>query len=303
MAITEIEALVKQCYSTWSENYYDDYYGQRASYPPVHRELIKRVLLENRIGNVLDAGCGPASFLRELAREKIELFGFDLTPEMVEEGQRIFQRLGITKDHIWEGSVLNPDSFRSPVDQPTEGFDSAICVGVLPHVPASVDVQVIENLRNSVKDGGIVMLEARNQLFALFSSNRYSHDFIRDELVRAGQLRHAANGEADALDRSLTEFQERFRMDLPPIRRGKKDEPGYDEVLSRTHNPLLLKDQFAAAGFRDVQVLFYHFHCLPPMFEQAMPESFRRLSLAMENPHDWRGHFMASAFFVIGRRA
>ena len=52
-----------------------------------------------------------------------------------------------------------------------------------------------------------------------------------------------------------------------------------------------------------MRTLFYHYHCLPPMFESAMPELFRRASLAMENPEDWRGHFMASAFLVVGRRA
>ena len=34
-----------------------------------------------------------------------------------------------------------------------------------------------------------------------------------------------------------------------------------------------------------------------------MPELFRQASLAMEDPEDWRGHFMASAFLVVGRRA
>jgi hypothetical protein len=95
----------------------------------------------------------------------------------------------------------------------------------------------------------------------------------------------------------------RFRMDVPPIRKGKSGEPGYDEVLSRTHNPLVLREQFAAAGFSNVRVLFYHYHCMPPMFEARMPEIFRKLSMEMENPNDWRGYFMASAFIVTGQRS
>jgi hypothetical protein len=95
---------------------------------------------------------------------------------------------------------------------------------------------------------------------------------------------------------------ERFRLDLPPVRQGKVGEPGYDQVLSRSHNPLILKEQFVGAGFADVRLLFYHYHCLPPMFEAQMPELFRRQSLALEDPHDWRGYFMASAFLVAGRK-
>ena len=91
-------------------------------------------------------------------------------------------------------------------------------------------------------------------------------------------------------------------MDLPPVRGGKSGEPGYDEVLSRTHNPLSLRDQFASAGFENVRLLFYHYHCLPPMFERNDPKLFRKLSIGMENPLDWRGHFMASAFIIAGTR-
>jgi hypothetical protein len=40
------------------------------------------------------------------------------------------------------------------------------------------------------------------------------------------------------------------------------------------------------------------------MFAGAAPELFRRRSLAMEdNPRDWRGFFMASAFLIVARRA
>jgi hypothetical protein len=92
-------------------------------------------------------------------------------------------------------------------------------------------------------------------------------------------------------------------MDLPPVRRGKAGEPGYDEVLSRTHNPLVLRDSFAAAGFSNVRVLFYHFHALPPMLSGGMPELFLRESVAMERADDWRGHFMASAFLLCGYKA
>jgi hypothetical protein len=64
----------------------------------------------------------------------------------------------------------------------------------------------------------------------------------------------------------------------------------------------VLKERFVAAGFADVRVLFYHYHALPPMLEGALPKLFRNASLAMEDPSDWRGHFMASAFIIAGTR-
>ena len=55
-------------------------------------------------------------------------------------------------------------------------------IGVLPHVPKGSDVEVVGNLRDSVGDGGLVVVEARNQLFALFTFNRYTYELVRDEL-------------------------------------------------------------------------------------------------------------------------
>src|SRR5262249_54134562 len=137
----DVEARVKQCYSTWGETYYDEYYGEGAPYPPVHREHLKRLLRESGARSVLDAGCGPASFLRELVDEPYELAGFDLTPEMVAEGRRVLGDRG----EVWEGSVLDPGAYRGGP------YDAAVCIGVLPHVPEEADLAVLANLREAVR--------------------------------------------------------------------------------------------------------------------------------------------------------
>jgi 2-polyprenyl-3-methyl-5-hydroxy-6-metoxy-1,4-benzoquinol methylase len=298
MASADPEAQVKACYSTWAETYHTDYFGPQASYPPVHRDLVIRLVRESGARSLLDAGCGPATFLREFAGLGMDLYGFDLTPEMVVEAQRVMRERGVEANHIWQGSVTNPDSYRGAGDRT---FDAAICLGVLPHVPADADAAVIANLRDRVRPGGLVVVEARNQLFALFTLNRYSYDLFVKELIGAPRSGSAPDGAT--MQDALAELQTRFRMDLPPIRKGKEGEPGYDEVLSRAHNPLLLARAFRDAGFTKVRTLFYHFHCLPPMLQSRFPEFFLKESLAREDPEDWRGYFMASAFLVAGERA
>jgi len=100
----------------------------------------------------------------------------------------------------------------------------------------------------------------------------------------------------------IEELQGMFRTDLPPIRGGTQDEPGYDEVLSRTHNPLVLRDQMSELGFEGLQILFYHWHALPPLVGSRVPALQRRASLEIERPDDWRGLVMASAFLIAGTR-
>ncbi len=138
----------------------------------------------------------------------------------------------------------------------------------------------------------------------MFTLNRYSHEFFLKQLLPVADLKNLAGDEADGLSAALEQVGGMFRTDLPPIRKGKKDEPGYDEVLSRSHNPLLLQQRFLASGFVDAKIYYYHFHCLPPMVSGHAPKLFREMSLRMEtNPQDWRGLFMASAFFIVAKRA
>lgn len=296
----QIEASIRACYSTWSERYYEEYYKSDSAYPPVHTDIMRRLLRAEGIRTVLDAGCGPASMLRDLTDLGLELYGFDLTPEMVNEAQRILSGQGLSMDRIWQGSVLDRVSFVSAPDG-KKNFDAGICFGVLPHIPAGSEAAVIANFKQVIRPGGLIAIEARNELFSLFTLNRYSRAFFQDRLLAADSLRQRAGAELEGLNEALQQLDDRFRMDLPPIRKGYEDEPGYDQVLSRTHNPFELQQLARAQGLTDVQVLFYHYHALPPMLQSWAPELFRRESIAMEDPHDWRGHFMASAFILVAR--
>jgi SAM-dependent methyltransferase len=298
-----LERSIQACYSTWAERYYADYYEGEGAYPPVHVGIARDLLLRAGSKSVLDAGCGPASMLRDLNLEGLERFGFDLTAEMVAEAQIVLSRQGVPGSHIWQGSVLDPAAFHPPMTRSQDRFDAALCFGVLPHIPAHADQSVLQNLHDAVCPGGFVAVEARNALFALFTLNRYSRAFFRERLMDEAGLRGRSGDEVKALDAALEEFDERFRLDLPKARTGYVNEPGYDEVLSRTHVPMELQASAEQVGFKDVRLLFYHYHAVPPMLGEKVPKLFRRESVRMENPSDWRGHFMASAFILVGKRS
>ncbi len=296
-----VEHAVKHCYSTWGTSYYDDYYGEAAPYPPVHLDLVKRLVADRAPSRLLDAGCGPASMLRHLIAPGRDVFGFDLTPEMVAEAKRVTVGLGLPEDRIWQGSVGAAKDFSGPDGR--AGYDCVLSCGVMPHIPETIENDVIANIHDALQPGGVAIVEARNELFSMFTLNRYSRDFYFQKLLAIEGLKQTAADERPGLDTALTQVENMFRNDLPPVRRGKDGEPGYDEVLSRSHNPLLLQRQFLAHGFSSARLYYYHFHCLPPMVSGHAPRLFREASLLMEaDPQDWRGLFMASAFFIVAQR-
>ena len=44
--MSDVEKRVQDCYSTWGESYYDEYYGEGAPYPPVHAKLLREMVPE-----------------------------------------------------------------------------------------------------------------------------------------------------------------------------------------------------------------------------------------------------------------
>ena len=71
------------------------------------------------------------------------------------------------------------------------------------------------------------------------------------------------------------------------------------KVFSTSYNPLnVQKDLLDKINFSLEGLYFYHFHYLPPVYENYEPENFRRESWKLENPLDTKGYFLASGFIV-----
>lgn len=290
---------IKACYDSWAVTYHRDYLGANANYPPVHVDLARRLLRAHGCRVLLDAGCGSASMSRELASDIPAIFGFDLSEGMIREARRIAPEYGLVADRFWVGDVRDATAYRPPKSSARVSFDGALCVGVLPHIGEPEESGVLANVAAAIEPGGLALFQARNELFSLFTFNRYSRDFFFERLIPPEIRSRDDQSVRDVLNR----LDGLFRVDLPALRTGEDGVPGYDEIRSRLHNPFLLCKAVEAAGFREVRPYFYNFCSLPPMFADRVPDMFRETSLALENPDDWRGYVMASAFFVSGVRA
>jgi len=131
-----------------------------------------------------------------------------------------------------------------------------------------------------------MVFSLRNRLFDLATLNHYTTSLIynlyspEDEFIKSQLIainKHSENQNSNTID-------------------GK-------QVFSHFHNPLTVdEDVLRPAGLSLVDIYFYHFHATPPAVEKVDPVRFRMRSWEEENPKDWKGYFIASAFVVHAKK-
>lgn len=287
--MTDKPAEVAAHYDAAAADYHRQYQRDNLDGPEYPANYYRLQIIVNRLAmggtrRLFEIGVGEGTPLLTLARMGFDVGGCDISEAMVAAARRTFAGGGLDQERIGWGDVQDAVTLAGFLkDGP---YDAAMALGVLPHVQS--DEVFLANLRMMVRPGGRVMVEFRNKLFSLFTFNRFTRDFILDDLLRdvAGDVRDAV----------AAELAKRCRLDLPPMREAPGGGPSYDQILARYHNPFELTESFARAGFRDVRVHWYHYHPAPPMLESALGPRFNQEARRLEHEASgWRGYFLCSA--------
>jgi len=287
---------VDSYYDAVADRYHERYerknlHDLSASYPANYfrLQLLMNSFVSKKIKRVIEVGVGEGTPLSVLKKAGIDVWGFDIAKEMVRKSKETMQKNGSNPDQIFWGDIQDPLTY---VHALKEGqFDGLMAMGVMPHVEN--EEMVLKNMSTLVRPGGSVFIEFRNKLLSLFSFNRFTVDFILDDLLVG-----VSNEVKDAVKNDL---ESRLRMDMPPVRGKTKggDAPGYDAILSKFHNPFEVVDMFKKHGFTNVQIHWYHYHPSMPYLGKDMPEVFRNEAIKLEHETSkWRGYFLCSAFVI-----
>lgn len=281
-------------YNEAAEHYHQHYDRSALSdvklpYPANYFRL--EILLESfvKLGlkRVVEVGVGEGTPLTALAAAGIDVWGFDVAVNMVEKCKRKMQDCGLSPDHVFHADIQASATYADRLGVGT--FDGLMAMGVMPHIDD--DDVALTNMAALVRPGGTVFVEFRNKLFSLFTFNRYTRDFVVDDLL---------NGVDDRIrSRVAQDLNTRLRIDQPPVRQSIGSAPGYDAILSKLHNPLEMPEFFARYGFTDVKLRWYHYHPSMPYLAEEFPSLFRGEAIRLEGETSgWRGFFLCSAFVV-----
>lgn len=282
------DEFIRKHYSTRLQEWIDEY--ENPSGYPFTRIRLTRVikyLKDNAIQpqSILDIGCGVGIPSMEIAQPTCSIYGFDLSPELVDYACARAKRLNLSAEYI-VGSVTDPSAY------PDRLFELVIAFGVFQHI--TDDLAVLSHIKQHLAPNGLVVLSLRNPLFALTTFNRPSYELFAELFKEFLQSK-----EGLVLDNFL---KSKFDLSLPPLRSGGESTPHLDDLVYKYHNPLTVKDLLAQVTLTPIHMDFYRHHALPPMLEQHAPERFKTLSLELDaRVNDWRSMFLCSTYLVYCR--
>lgn len=260
-------------------------------YPANHfrLEMAKELLARLPKGRLLDAGCGTGLLLAYAVAEGFDCVGSDFSAGMLNKARRnlgpeLAERVPLIQTPLHELGQLDDGS-----------FDIVMCLGVFPYIPEDVEGESYATLRRLLRPGGTFVTAHQNELFDLFTFNKYTLRFFERNVYPLLEERGALTPLAelkDALRALITHPDEPVNTDA-----GRS---GRDIIFTRPENPLTYGDKLASFGFREKETLYYHFHAAPPLIRNASPallDASKQLELV--EARSWQGMFIASSFVSV----
>ena len=250
-------------------------------------QLVQRLLAEAGVNSLYELGVGDATPLSTIGSTGIRVAGHDISPEMVKFARANMEARGL--DPALISLIDAQDSGAIAAERELRGeFDAVMALGVIPHVLD--DNAFVAAMDTFVRPGGRLILQFRNSMFSMFTFNRLTREFILDELLVGvpEKIRAVVAADLDA----------RLAVDKPPVRTRPTGD-GYDEILSRFHNPFELAQVVENHGFSGVKYHWYNYHPAYPMIaDQIDARTYREAQVALEHEGTWRGMFLCSAGII-----
>ncbi len=242
-------------------------------------EIFLNLLKKYKPKKIVDAGCGAGMPLIKIKQKGFNIIGYDKAPNMVEQAKANLRKNNFSSNLVFFDDFENPKLIKK------NSVDCILGMGAF-YYAKNVNKTLL-NQKKKLKKNGRLIFSLRNRLFDITTLNNYTKKFL-DEIYEVKKLKKEWKNKYKNLTKN---FSDRKKFKFKNI-----DEEGvYNHI---PHNPLTITDEMAKLGLSVEGIYFYHFHPFPPVFENFDQLYFRKISWKMENPTDWRGFFLASAFVV-----
>ena len=265
-------------------SYYSQLYKKinfKESYPAdVKRlEIFKLLIKKYKPKTIVDAGCGAGMPLIQIKKMGFNITGYDKAKNMVQEAKANLIKYKLPENLIDTGNFENPKHIKD------NSIDCILGMGTIYY--SKKFIQTLKNQRKKLKKNGRLIFSLRNQLFDIATLNNYSIKFFSNLY------------EINKSNKYIKKKYLRLFQGYSDRKKFKLNNIDDSQVYSKTYNPLTIENLILSkVGLKCNGIYFYHFHALPPIFENIDKINFRKQSFKIEKPNDWRGYFIASGFVV-----
>ena len=275
--------------STYSDQYNEEKIWTNEEYPAnfFRLKLVRRILTDAGVTSLYEHGVGDATPLVTIAGDGIRVAGNDVSPEMVKFARANMTEHGLDPESINLLDVQSHDAIDTERKR-AGSFEAVMALGVIPHVED--DRWFVDSMDKFLEPGGRLLLQFRNSMFSMFTFNRLTKEFVMDELLPdvPENIREIVSADLD----------QRLAVDKPP-KRTRPTGDGYDEILSKFHNPFELSEIVKSFGYKELQFHWYNYHPAYPMLAGSIdPKVYRQAQMDLEGDTSWRGMFLCSAGLI-----
>ncbi len=248
---------------------------------PYHRHrlaMVKHLLRETSLAGAacLDFGCGEGIFSGYLLNQGATVTGYDIDETMITKAQ---ENLRGSAPYA-QFSVGNVDRLADVADS---SIDLVVALNVLAYFKPQEEATFYQQSRRILKPGGHLLITHSNELFDMFTFNRYTVAFFKTHFSHA-------NIAADPTS-LLT------NPDLPDR-----------QTFAIRENPLNYRYKLKRYGFDEREQQFASLHPLPPLLMKGWdPDDINAHTfhdtLNWPDEEKWKLAFMCSMFGSYSRKA
>lgn len=220
--------------------------------------------LFSRGKRIFDFGCGDAVHFPAFLKSGAEISGVDIAPEMVS-----LARDRLSKNNC-NPAIVSLGGSAALKGIKTGSLDAILSFNVLAYLTKKEEEIFYKHAGRTIKRGGFLIVTHSNELFDLFSLNRYTVNFFSEYLMSS-------------------RYKKKIRILLK-----NADKPKCPVLYNIRENPLTYGKKLKKYGFCEIRQEFINHHNAPPALlseDKAYPDT-----LSVTDNDRWKLIFTCSTF-------
>lgn len=295
--LTGQQKQTKEFFEQYSGKWYENAKGN--SPDNVNIVKIRNQYCENIVtqflangSSTLDVGCGTGDLVISLLKRGFNSYGIDFAPSMIEKAKIDAGKLNLATDKFLTVSFFD--------FLPKIKYDLISANGFIEYISENEFNNFLVRCNELLNKSGVIIVESRNRLFNVFSSNSYTKAEI--EL-----------GEIEKLIEECIVFNNSKNLDellktkyIQTISKNLQQHEANTPIKVDTryqYTPFQMIYKLQQSGFQVIDIMPYHIHGMTPASKDNKPEIHTKISYFLQDQKDvYFPLFPQASSFMISAR-